>query len=281
LSVRLSREQLLAGLCLVVFANGALLRAYDAVDMAGYAYGWTGAAMNTFGISVIVWAALWIGLGYILKAEQNPLRSADLLVGSAVLLLSIVPSAVPAWLGLTLLATYLVRTSEADTLQRRGAWILFALTIPMCWSRVMFAALSDSLLELEAILVGTAMGTTQVGNMVQFADGSGYMEIWPACSSFANVSLAILCWVTFCQVNGHRANWRTLGWCALACMAVVAINVFRISLIGFFPHHYDLLHGPIGYSTAGWLTLLVSVGVCALGVGPKHDISSPHRVAHA
>jgi exosortase/archaeosortase family protein len=237
--------------------------------------------MNTFGISVIVWAALWIGLSYLLNAKQNPVRSADVFVSLVVLLLSIIPSAVPAWLGLTLLASYLILTSGSDTLQRRGAWILFALTIPMCWSRVMFAALSDSLLELEAMLVGTAMGTTQVGNMVQFADGSGYMEIWPACSSFANVSLAILCWVTFCQVNGHRANRRTLGWCALACTAVVAINVLRISMIGFFPSHYDLLHGPVGYSTAGWLTLIVSVAVCALGVGPKETVSDPYKVAHA
>jgi hypothetical protein len=36
LSLRISREQLLASLCVVAFANGALLRAYDAVAMAGY-----------------------------------------------------------------------------------------------------------------------------------------------------------------------------------------------------------------------------------------------------
>ena len=280
LTQALTREQLLSGLFLLAFANGALLRAFEAVDIAGPAYGWTGAAMNTFGISVIVWAAIWIALRYIVQGRQTPFRLADGLVSLAVIALTLVPSSVPAWLAMTGLALYLAYTSEADSYQKRGAWILLAITVPMCWSRIFFACVSDAILEVEAILVGMAMGTPRVGNMVQFADGSGYMQIWPACSSFSNVSLTLLCWVTFCQVHGSRASVRGAGWCLLACIVVVLINVSRISLIGFYPEQYDLLHGPVGMSVAGWLTLGASVAICAIGVRAGQKVA-PLRTAHA
>jgi exosortase/archaeosortase family protein len=109
------------------------------------------------------------------------------------------------------------------------------------------------------------------------------MQIYPACSSFANVSLAILCWVTFSQVTRYAGSRsQAVGWCLLACASVLLINVTRISLIGFFPHYYDLLHGPIGTSVAGWLTLAASVAICAIGVkrGSAQRTATPEP-AHA
>ena len=279
LSQELTREQLLVGLFLVAFSNGALLRAFDAADLAGPSR-WAGAAMSTFGISAIVWAAMWLGARFVLQGQHTAIRLADGAAAFAVIALTLIPSAVPAWVAMTGLALYLCSTSKPDSPQRRGAWILLAVTIPMCWSRILFASLADTILELEAILVGTAMGSPRVGNMVQFADGSGYMQIWPACSSLANVSLAVLCWVTFSQATGYRDSLRGAAWCVLACATVVLINVTRISLIGFFPQHYDLLHGVIGTSVAGWLILGASVGICALGVRSAREKTGLLEAAH-
>ena len=46
-------------------------------------------------------------------------------------------------------------------------------------------------------MVTWLLGTERIGNMVRFADNSGYMVITPACASFANISLRI-------PVLGHR-----------------------------------------------------------------------------
>jgi len=237
--------------------------------------------MSTFGISAIVWVAMWLGCRFVLQGQPTTIRLGDGLAAFAAIALTLIPSAVPAWVAMTGLAVYLAWTSNSDSPQRRGAWMLLAVTIPMCWSRILFASLADTILELEAILVGTAMGSPRVGNMVQFADGSGYMQIWPACSSLANVSLAVLCWVTFSQATGYRDSARGTVWCLLACASVVLINVIRISLIGFFPQHYDLLHGVIGMSVAGWLILGASVGICALGVRSTRGETGSLKVAHA
>jgi exosortase/archaeosortase family protein len=261
-SQALSREQFYAGLCALCFVNGVLLRILIAVQQEG----WLSAATSTFGISVLVWAALWLGIRSLLQAAPTPIQRRDGLIAGAVIALTLIPIAALSWLAMAALACWLASRAADGSPVRRGAWILFALTVPMFWSRELFTILTDYILQIEAALIGTAMGTPYNGNMVQFADGSGYMEVWPACSSFANVSLAVLCWVMFSQVSGATAARQGALWCILACASVVAINVTRISLIGYFPQHYDLLHGPIGTNVVGWLTLAASVGICALGV---------------
>lgn len=262
----LSRQEALAGLFVVLFINGAIIRAFEAADFAGPDR-WIGAALNTFGISVIVWAALWLGLRFLLRASPTAVTGLDALIAALAVGLSLLPSASPTWVGMTAVAYYLAHTVPKQSAERRAAWVLMAVTVPMFWSKLFFSIFSDRLLGAEAALIGSAMGTPHSGNLVQFANGSGFMEIWPACSSFANVSLAFLCWIAFSQAVDHKRSALDAGWCVLACLAVVAINVCRISLIGFFPEHYDLLHGSVGASVAGWLTLLASACVCAFGVG--------------
>jgi hypothetical protein len=52
----------------------------------------------------------------------------------------------------------------------------------------------------------------------------------------------------------------------LASLAVVLLNGTRIGLIGLYPEYYDLIHGEIGSTIVGWLTLLVITGICYRGV---------------
>lgn len=75
----------------------------------------------------------------------------------------------------------------------------------------------------------------------------------------------MLCWVTFAKVLDRVGSLRDMGWCCLACAAVIAVNVTRISLIALYPGSYDLIHGPIGYTVGDWITVGVIVGTCLLG----------------
>jgi exosortase/archaeosortase family protein len=136
----------------------------------------------------------------------------------------------------------------------------------MFWGHLLFAMLSDLILQGDAMLVGWLLGTHRLGNAVQLANGSGYLWIAPPCSSLANISLAVLCWVMFTKVVNRPGSVRDIGWVVTACTAVVAINVTRISLIGLYPHQYELLHGPIGMAVANWIILGATVGICLLGV---------------
>jgi hypothetical protein len=111
----------------------------------------------------------------------------------------------------------------------------------MLWSRLLFDLFSNLILQIDATFVAWLLATDRTGNIVSFADRSGSLVILPSCSSLANVSLAILCWVTISQSVGHRWSPHDIFWCLLGCMAVVVTNVTRISLMGLSVSHYEAM----------------------------------------
>ena len=115
-------------------------------------------------------------------------------------------------------------------------------------------------------MVAWLLGTERAGNMVEFADHSGTLVIFEACSSLANVSLAILCWVTISQLVQRKAKPVDMFWCLLACCSVVAINVARVSLMGLSGHHYAAVHSAAGNAVATGVTLGLTVAICLWGV---------------
>jgi exosortase/archaeosortase family protein len=266
LGMPLDRNELIAGLFIIGFANGILIRVVERLRTRE----WTDVLMNTFEISAIIWVALFAGISFLLRRPRAPVTHVDKAVASAAGAAFLAPIVPLSWMALFALAIYVIWTSQAKSFPRRGGWILLATTIPMFWSPVMLALLSDFILDVDAILVSWIVGTERAGNAVSFADGSGYLWIAPGCSSLPNMSLAILCWVLFTQVFYRGPPFRHAWCCALACAAVVAINVARLSLIGLYREHADLLHGQIGAAVANWLTLAAIVGICALGV--RHDL---------
>ncbi|MGF9763377.1 hypothetical protein AAII07_50420 [Microvirga sp. 0TCS3.31] len=257
-----SRNELFAGLAVVGFVNGISERVSHAVADTGIA----AALVSTFDISAIVWVAWVLSLVFLLRSPMQPVSRSDWFVASVALLAFFGPVAPLSWLALAGLAIHMLRTSPHSSLLHRGAWILLAVTVPMFWSRLLFAILSDTILQGDAVLVGWLVGTPRSGNAIQLADGSGYLWIAPSCSSLANVSLAILCWVTVSKGVGRSGSLWDVGWVVLTCAAVVAINVTRISLIGFYPAYFDLLHGPVGATVASWLTLGITVAICLFAV---------------
>jgi len=262
----ISRNELFAGLSVIGFANGIS----EAVARTVSEKGPVSALMSTFDISVLVWCACAIGIAFLLREPEQPARRSDWVVAACALAAFLVPVVPLSWLAISGLAIHILHQSPRSSFTHRGAWILLAMTVPMFWGRLVFAMLNDLILRGDAVLVGWLVGTPRIGNAILFPDGSGYLWIAPPCSSLANISLAILCWVMVAKFRDHPGSLRNVGWVLAACAAVVAINVSRISLIGLYPHHYDLIHGSIGSAVASWMILGATVGICLLGVRHGH-----------
>jgi hypothetical protein len=261
-----SRNELFSAVALIGFANGICGKVVGSLLSSGIA----AALLSTFQISIVVWAALAICIRLLLQAPAQPPERSDWVVVTGALVVFLVPVVEMSWLVISGVAIYLLVTPQGSSILTRGAWILLAITFPMFWSRLLFYMMSNPILEGDAILVGWLVGTQRVGNAIQLADGSGYLWIAPGCSSLANVSLAILCWVTLSKFWDRPSTLRDLGWILAACAAVVGVNVTRISLIGLYPWHYELVHGPVGGAIASWLILGVTVGICHIGVRYGH-----------
>jgi hypothetical protein len=258
----MSRSEYFAALSIVGCVNGIGSKVIQGV--AGQ--GWAEAVLSTFGISVIVWIAVAIGIRRVLDDYGDRISAADLAVGAMFLFLVALPVGGASWVALTALSLYMLQHSATSSTRRRGAVILLALTVPMLWSRLLFRCFSETILGIDASLVGRMLGTPQVGNLVRFADGGGDLMILPTCSSIANLSLVFLCWVTMSQAVEHRWRSRDLIWCFLAGASVVITNVTRMSLMGLSEESYHAVHSPLGDFTVNMITLCITVGICALGL---------------
>ncbi|MCS4094656.1 hypothetical protein [Rhizobium sp. BK176] len=258
----ISRQYFFAALVSIGFLNGISEKAYRSVADNGLAT----AASLTFDISVILWGACAVALIALVRAPGNPLRRGDYAIGLLAGLTFLSPVPAMSWLGLCLIAIQL-RSTASDMIMRRSAALVFALTIPLFWARLIFAAFNDTILHIDAQLVGWLIGTAATGNVVAFSDGSGSMFIAPGCSSMANLSLAAVSATVFVNLRSGVWSASTLAWTATSLIAVVAINLTRIGLIGIYPQQFDLLHGPVGATVAGCLTLfaIVSIGYHRIG----------------
>jgi len=270
-AILIDRNHLFAGLCVVGFVNGNVFRVLKQIRDHELA----SVLMNTFEISAIVWVALAAGVALLCRPPTATLTRLDGILAVGAVAAFLIPLAPLSWIAVSALAFRIIRSSRPGSYPHRGAWILLAMTIPMFWSRVLFSALSDQILAFDAILVGWIEGTERAGNAVAFADGSGYLWIAPGCSSLANVSLAILCWMLATQLLYRKRSPGEVWWAVAAGAAVTAINVTRLSLIDRYSQAFDVLHGPVGTTVANWLTFTAIVGICALGV--RHDLTASRR----
>lgn len=245
---------------LVGFLNAVMFQVANSVD----ALGAFGAIANTFGISAIVWTALFIAASLFAQEPNRPLTRSECWVYLGLAALFLLPLKYVGWVGLTLLALHVATSAARESPAARGAWILLAITFPMFWSKLIFSILSGPLLQVDAALVSLVLGLPRMGNVITLADGRSHLWIAAGCSSMANLSLVVLAWTMF-RETGLGPNRPGAGSGLLCCGLIVAINVGRISLIGLYPASYALLHGAAGTTVVSWLIVVAVVAVFSLG----------------
>lgn len=246
-----SAQSFMAALIVIGFVNGIAEKVVLSVHDSGFLT----AFLNTFDLSLIVWAGCAASVWLLLQAPPRPIGRRDLVVGAVASLTFLVPVPAASWAGIMLIALHVWQGGDARG--RAAAGIAFALTVPTFWVRLAYALFLDPILVFHARLVALAVGTTAEGNMVPFADGSGGVYLEPACASLGNIALAILGASIFLNMRGARWTGRNVAWLGLCCAAILAIDVVRIALIALHPAQFDLLHGPLADVVAGWSTLIV------------------------
>jgi uncharacterized integral membrane protein len=92
------------------------------------------------------------------------------------------------------------------------------------------------------------------------------MMVTPESSSFGNLSLAFLFWVSITQWTKHRWVAIDIVWLALICVSVIAVNGARIALTGVSQAHYAAIHSPLGEGVAGSIILILIVVFSVLSV---------------
>jgi hypothetical protein len=256
----LPRNELFAGLYVLACANGLVGRSIYTLNLEGW-YG----AVTGFEINVIVLAACFAGVYLIATGSRDRIRTWDLVVALAFLGFVTLPIYALSWVAVTGLSFYILLFANDGAERRRGALILLALAVPMLWSRLLFQFFARPLLALDATMAAWLLGTERTGNLVRFADSSGYMVITPVCASWANVTYAFLCWIAITQWANHR--WRPIDllWSSLAVVSVVAGNVTRLAVTGLSYGHYEAIHNKWGEMVESTIFLSLIVGFSVIG----------------
>lgn len=154
------------------------------------------------------------------------------------------------WIAATAIGLYSALLSGGDRKLRSCGIVLVALSVQEFWGYQLFELMASPLLRAEAAVVGTILQTVERGaawqdNMIINQSGWGIV-IYPFCSSFHNVSLALLCWVTVSRLARDTGRGCDFVIAGLIATAMIVMNVTRLSLMSFNENLYHYWHDGAG-----------------------------------
>lgn len=214
------------------------------------------------GFLVVAWGAvIWL----LVKAPARPASMADVLVMLGLCLVGGLAQIEALPLAITGLGLWLFLKKDDET--RAAGAVLLAIASQQFWGHILLGALSPELVQLDAAMVGEAMVQTVKGaswhdNIITAPSGYSIVVL-EGCSSFSNVSTALLAWVAFGRLE--RAKWvkRDLVVGAVVVVSQVALNVARMYMMAQSDQGYLYWHEGGGkqiyVATASAAAVLISV----------------------
>ncbi|WP_181703807.1 hypothetical protein [Chthonobacter albigriseus] len=230
-----------------LFANAHIVASYGLLLKGDF----VAFATKTFGINVVALLAMYRAIQ--LVPQDEPLFADRWRVGliGVCAILMLVPLTVASWLAVTLVGLYLtIGRRQSGTGWALGS-ILLGLAFSGQWARYIASIFRPYILSADAFVIGVFAGTGSQGNLVYSTDGSTVLQVLEACSSFSNLSWAILACVTVASFFPESGKYRLVSAMLLSCVVVVLINTIRIGIIALDPNLYDLAHGEVGTTIAG------------------------------
>jgi exosortase/archaeosortase family protein len=169
------------------------------------------------------------------------------------------------WVGATGIAIYLWFFSAGDRKLRAAGIVLAALSVQELWGHLFFDLFAVHLLRAEAAVVGTLLdvarpGTVWQDNMIIEPNGYGVVLLAAGCSSFHNLSLAMLCWLTVSRWRDQ--DWRARDFAIGAAIGgtMILFNIARICLMAWNIDLYHYWHDGTGaeiFAIGSSLTVLL------------------------
>lgn len=196
-------------------------------------------------------------------------RLSDFLIIAAFCLPVFLPTSKTVWVAATGIAIYWWLFNADDAKLRAVGLVLAALAVQELWGHVLFSLVTLPLLRAETAVVGAIMeairpGTAWHDNVVTGPSGFG-IAIINSCSSFHNLSLALLCWVAVSRLWHQIWRVRDFVFGAAIGVTMILLNVVRLCLMSWDVDFYHFWHDGIGaemFAVGASLTILL-LSLCA------------------
>jgi exosortase/archaeosortase family protein len=268
----LARRELFLWVGLILLAHYVS----DYISLFRQAHARSADAYPTEFFSIDAFRALaWYAVFSLARRSDSARPSTPLDVATAVVLCAIdlVPHEKILWIVASAAAAYFFITSANDLSLRAAAIVLGALSVNELWARGLFRLVTFDLLRADAAIVGSAMAATREGvvwhdNIITMPSGHS-IQVLAGCSSFHNLSLALLCWVTVSKLTRPKWRKRDFAVAAIVCAAMIALNVARIYLMALDLNSYRFWHEGFGAEIfvlgASFITVLICLCGASLG----------------
>ena len=241
----LPRRDLFLWICAILFFNQAL----GAVNQLPSAS--PGQVLSDLAAASVFQIMAWYAIFRLLASSdpRPPAEMRDILVALALCLPLFLPTTrTIKFVALGAAIFSWIRGRDDPNLRGAGV-VLAALAIQQYWGHIVFDIFALPLLQAETAVVGTLVqafraGTEWQGNVIAGPSGFGIV-VYSACSSFHNLSLAMLCWLTVSRLRNQSWRRRDLLTGCVIGAAMIACNVARLCLMAWSPDFYEYWHdGP-------------------------------------
>jgi hypothetical protein len=197
---------------------------------------------------LLAWYAIFRLLASVDPAQVAQLR--DFVVAVALCSFAFLNPSRLIWVTALGVAVYGLLFSLSDPKLRAASVVLAALSVQEFWGRIIFHLFALPLLRAETAVVGTALKvvrpeTVWQDNVITGPGGHGIV-VYDLCSSFHNLSVAALCWLTVRSLHGGPWQPRdfVVGW--LVGITMVLCNATRLGLMAWDANLYEYWHDGSG-----------------------------------
>ena len=227
------------------------------------------------GISLIVWFAIGSSIYLIHKHIHNLCLSIiDNCICVLCITLCCIPSYLISWVSLCGLAFYFLIHNRKNTRLYSGFFLLFfvALRIPLI--QFCMSVFSSPLLNFDAFLVTKFLyffdPLVFAQDNIIHTSKSYSLAIMTGCSSFDNMSLAIILWLTLIQLKGGINRFSMLYHSVILATSVVVINISRLSMMAMYKNLYEFFHADFGLMVLEIIILSTAYLVASIPGGNRN-----------
>ena len=240
------RRDLLIWVCAIIFMNQLFGVANVALSASRQQLLTDLGAVGVF--QLMAWYAV-----FRLVASSDPAPVAqlrDFLIAVALCSLVFVPSTRAIWVAALGVAILCWRFSGGDRKLRAAGIVFAALSVQELWGRIFFDLFALPLLRAETAVVGTMLRVVRAGtewrdNVISGPSGHGIV-VYDYCSSFHNLSLAALCWLTVRSLRDQSWQARDLVIGCVVGITMILFNVTRLCLMAWDANLYHYWHDGAG-----------------------------------
>ena len=196
-----------------------------------------------------------------------------LAIGLSIFLSSFLPYRFATGLLATLTAGYFLTAQGGDRNLKAAGAVLLALSAHLVWGPIIFQFFTPELLRADAALVGEILTSLRPdiiwrGTNFQTPDGHSIVLVG-GCSSFNNVSTAVLGCATIAMMT--RTQWirRDITTVAIASVVMILANAARLCLIAWSSSAHLFWHNGVGEQILAISQTVIILLVAWWGAAPS------------